>query len=132
MLAERAKSVPKLYISNALKALERSALIMKSISENLAPPDEDCEETADLATIPFIPVLQKPSSYLPLPWEGEGHQFLSGDELMIQVQVYSSSPSQRNICIAGSQVSFVCNACPSGRQCRVISGRLSQLLGIHR
>ena len=51
MLAERAESVPKLYISNALKALERSALIMKSISENLAHPDEDCEETADLATI---------------------------------------------------------------------------------
>ena len=130
MLAERAKSVPKLYISNALKALERSALIMKSISENLAPPDEDCEETADLATIPFIPVLQKPSSYLPLPWEGEGHQFLSGDELMIQVQVYSSSPSQRNICIAGSQVSFVCNACPDRGGCGHISDAVMKILEI--
>ena len=130
MLAERAESIAVLDNSDALKAFERSALIIKSISENLAHSNEDSDEKADLARIPFIPVLQKPSSYLPLPWGGEGHQFWSGDKLMVQDQFYSSSPSQRNICIAGSQVSFVCNACPDRGGCGHISDAVMKILEI--
>ena len=135
MLAERAQSIVKLYYNNSQKALERSALIINSISENLAHSNEDYDEKADLASIPFIPVLQKPSSYLPLPWGGEGHQFLSGDKLMTQGQqeqilLFQSSPSQRNIYLAGSQVSFVCTAEPVSGGCGLIPYKVQNMLNI--
>ena len=133
MLAERAQSIVKLYYNK--KALERSALIIKSIRENLAHSNEDYDEKADLASIPFIPVLQKPSSYLPLPWGGEGHQFLSGDKLMTQGQqeqilLFQSSPSQRNIYLAGSQVSFVCTAKPVSGGCGLIPYEVQNFLKV--
>ena len=136
MLAERAWSIAVLYNSDALKkALERSALIIKSISENLAHSNEDSDEKADLARITFIPVLQKPSSYLPLPWGGEGYQFLSGDKLMTQGQqeqilLFQSSPSQRNIYLAGSQVSFVCTAEPVSGGCGLIPYKVQNMLNM--
>ena len=133
MLAESARSIEKLYKFNASKALERSSCVIKSINENLAHTSEDSDEKADLASIPFIPVLQKPSTYLPLPWGGEGHQFLSGDKLMIQGQHendYSSSPSQKNINLAGSQVSFVCTAEPVSGGCGLIPYEVQNVLKI--
>ena len=134
MLAEKAKSIVKLYYHNSQKALERSALIIKSINKNLENQSNVSEEKADLATIPFIPVLQKPSTYLPLPWGGEGHQFLSGDKLMIQGQQerfpFQSSPSQRNIYLAGSQVSFVCTAEPVSGGCGLIPFEVQSFLKV--
>ena len=133
MLVERAWSIVKLYKCNASKALERSACAIKSIGENLTHSNRDYDEKADLASIPFIPVLQKPSTYLPLPWGGEGHQLLSGDKLMVQGQHendYSSSPSQRNIYLAGSQVSFVCTAEPVSGGCGLIPYEVQNFLKV--
>ena len=133
MLVERAWSIVKLYKCNASKALERSACAIKSIGENLTHSNRDYDEKADLASIPFIPVLQKPSTYLPLPWGGEGHQLLSGDKLMVQGQHendYSSSPSQKNINLAGSQVSFVCTAEPVSGGCGLIPYEVQNFLKV--
>ena len=108
LVIDRAETIVELYHADRMKALERIQLILQCIESN-AVGNQDKQEAKTLSAVRFLPVLKKPVDY-PLPWFGEGHQLLSGKELMIKgATTYrlSLQTSETNINIAGSQVAFV-------------------------
>ena len=108
LVIDRAETVTQLYHADRTKALKRVQLILKCIESN-AKGKQAKQEAKALSAVRFLPVLKKPVDY-PLPWFGEGHQLLSGKELMIKgATTYrlSLQTSETNVNIAGSQVAFV-------------------------
>ena len=108
LVIDRAETVTQLYHADRTKALKRVQLILKCIESN-AKGKQAKQEAKALSAVRFLPVLKKPVDY-PLPWFGEGHQLLSGKELMIKgatTHRHSFQTSETNVNIAGSQVAFV-------------------------
>ena len=108
LVIDRAETVTQLYRADRTKALKRVQLILKCIESN-AKGKQAKQEAKALSAVRFLPVLKKPVDY-PLPWFGEGHQLLSGKELMIKgatTHRHSFQTSETNVNIAGSQVAFV-------------------------
>ena len=77
MLIERATTIPTLYQTNSSKAMKRASLVI------LASTVESSEENDNsLSTIPFLPVLPKPTGYM-LSWKGTDHnQLMCGNDLI--------------------------------------------------
>ena len=107
LIIDRAESIEQLYHSDRLKALDRVRVILQCI-ESKANYKQANQDTKLLSAVRFLPVLKRPVDY-PLSWHGEGHQLLSGKELMkiTTTYHYSEGTVGSNINIAGSQVAFV-------------------------
>ena len=99
-VVEKAKIIKILYHQDKCKALARIRLLLKTIECHMSDDSENAETKLD--SIPFLPVLSKPSDY-PLAWAGEDYQLMAGKDLMIHT-IYGS---ENNGTIAGSQVVFV-------------------------
>ncbi len=86
MLVERARTIPTLYSSNKTKALKRAKLVLSSCTKvvraaelpltkrrnakSRSLPYQKAISSGELSSIPFLPVLPKPTGYL-LPWKGD-------------------------------------------------------------
>ena len=103
MLIERAQTIPGLYERDKTKALERVILVLKSDTTGKRSSGIPC-----LSSIPFIPVLSKPSGY-PIAWKGEGQELMCGKQLVIaETKVgFGRKKDDINIEVSGSQVVFV-------------------------
>ena len=134
LLIERAKSVHPLYKTHKNKALERTKLILQCIETNLKEKHKQPGTAAELAGIPFLPVLPKPKHY-PLPWFGEDHRFLSGKDLLVRgihSHGHYSRQSDVNVYIAGSQVAIVNEEKPENGGCGYVPYTSQQALQIRQ
>ncbi len=135
MLVERARSIPALYLSNKTKALKRAQLILSSCTKvesfEVLPPIKRKKaksrnvsyQTAisgELSSIPFLPVLPKPTGYI-LPWKGDGHELMCGEDLMIVRTNGYREGTGINLSIAGSQIAFVNEAFVTDGGCGFIT-----------
>ena len=102
MLIERAQTIPDLYKRDKTKALERVKLVLKSDTTEKRSSGIPC-----LSSIPFIPVLSKPSGY-PISWKGEGQELMCGKQLVIAETKdrFGKKKDDINIEVSGSQVVF--------------------------
>ncbi len=90
MLVERARSIPTRYYFDKTKALKCAKLVLSSCTKFEVLPKYAKSQSVsyqrassgELSSIPFLPVLPKPTGYL-LPWKGDGHELLCGKDLMI-------------------------------------------------
>ena len=123
-VVERAHTIENLYAIDKCKALRRTKLILNTIELHME--DSRVGVSVTLDSIPFLPVLSKPSGY-PLPWAGEGHQLMMGNHLMIHA-VSRKYTTENNGNIAGTQVVFVDEKSEGG--CGELSKNLQQVLGI--
>ena len=125
MLVERAQTIPNLYKQDRVKALRRVRLIFKADITNERSSGSPC-----LSSIPFVPVLSKPSGY-PISWKGEGQELMCGKELVIAETKnrFGRKKDDINIEVSGSQVVFV-NEGENG--CGYINQTYIRLLEIRR
>ena len=123
-VVERAHTIENLYAIDKCKALRRTKLILNTIELHME--DSRVGVSVTLDSIPFLPVLSKPSDY-PLPWAGEGHQLMKGNLLMVHA-VSRKYTTENNGNIAGTQVVFVDEKSKGG--CGELSKNLQQVLGI--
>ena len=131
MVIERAETIPQLYSTNRTKALKRVKIILQCIESN-AKSKQAKQEARALSTVQFLPVLEKPVDF-PLPWFGEGHQLLSGEQLMIKgttTHRYSVKTADNNINIAGSQVAIVNEASVEEGGCGYINQKTRKILQV--
>ncbi len=84
MIAERAKTVEKLYCEDKLKALQRTQILLDCMKTHVI--HELPKELEDLKDIRFLPILQKPHDYPKIvTWAGDGKTLLSSsDQLLIE------------------------------------------------
>ena len=131
MVIERAKTIAQLYPTNRTKALRRVKLILQCIESN-AKGKQAKQEARALSAVQFLPVMKKPVDF-PLPWFGEGHQLLSGEQLMIKGTTtyrYSFETAGTNINIAGSQVAIVNEASVEEGGCGYINQKTREILQV--
>ena len=131
MVIERAETIAQLYPTNRTRALKRVKLILQCIESN-AKGKQAKQEARALSTVQFLPVLEKPVDF-PLPWFGEGHQLLSGEQLMIKgttTHRYSFKTADNNINIAGSQVAIVNEASLEDGGCGYINQKTREILQV--
>ena len=131
MVIERAETIAQLYHTNRTKALKRVKLILHCIEFN-AKGKQAKQEAKALSTVQFLPVLEKPVHF-PLPWFGEDHQLLSGEQLMIKgttTHRYSFKSADNNINIAGSQVAIVNEASVEEGGCGYINQKTREILQV--
>ena len=124
MVIERAETVAQLYPTNRTKALTRVKLILQCIESN-AKGKQAKQEARALSTIQFLPVVKKPVDF-PLPWFGEGHQLLSGEQLMMGATLHQAA--ETNINIAGSQVAIINGASLEEGGCGYINKKTQEIL----
>ena len=125
MLTERAKTIHKLYTKDRHKALERVRLLIKCIINNISNDSEIDNpsvevDAPELATINFLPVMQKPSVY-PLTWYGDSYDLLSPCELL---------HGEHNVLLAGSEAPIIFEAKPKEGGCGPIPYDVISFLGI--
>ena len=123
-IVERAQTVSALYITNQQKSLNRVKLILKTIDLYMETSTDILKVTLD--SVPFLPVMPKPSSY-PLNWAGDGHELMCGRDLMVH-SITRKYSNENNGLIAGSQVVFFNENSESG--CGIINSRVQDLLKI--
>ena len=104
LVIDRAQSVEGLMKRDQLKALEHVKLLLSTISSDYVDGKPPTRGTT-IDSIKFLPVMKKPKDY-PLPWYGDRYQLLSGRELVYSGYYSFSSPTDKNLIIAGSQVAF--------------------------
>ena len=124
MVIERAETIAQLYPTNRTKALKRVNLILQCIECN-AKSKQSNQEAKALSTVKFLPVLEKPVDF-PLPWFGQGHQLLSGEQLVMGATMYQTADNNTNI--AGSQVAIVNGATLDEGGCGYISKKTQEIL----
>ena len=124
MVIERAETIAQLYHTNRTKAFKRVKLILQCIESN-AKGEQPNQEARALSAVPFLPVMKKPVDF-PLPWFGEGHQLLSGEQLMIGATLHQAA--ETNINIAGSQVAIVNGASLEEGGCGYINKKTQETL----
>ena len=120
-VVEKAITIEGLYYQDKCKALARIKLLLKTIEFHMSDYGGNAETKLD--SIPFLPVLSKPSDY-PLSWAGDGYELMAGKHLMIHT-VYGS---ENNGTIAGSQVTFVNETLEDG--CGRLSSRVQDILQV--
>ena len=130
MLTERARTIHSLYTKDRHKALERARLVIKCIKNNIIQHTDDLldvdipsvvVEASELATIKFLPVMQKPPNY-PLAWHcGKQVNLLSPGELLC---------GEQQVILAGSTAPIVCEAKPREGGCGPIPHSVVSFLGI--
>ena len=122
MLIERTHTVQKLYLTDRTKALARVRIILAAKTQGKAPTDG-----TTLASIPFLPVMQKPTKNYFLSWKGDECSLglMCGKEL-----VRARREGDQNVMISGSQVSFVCDSNTKGGECGPISDKMLEMLQI--
>ena len=123
-IVERAQTVSSLYTRNGQKALSRIKLILNTIHlymENSADTPK-----VSLDSVPFLPVMSKPSNY-PLSWAGEGHQLMCGRDLMVH-SISRKYSNENNGVIAGSQAVFVNENSECG--CGIVNNKVQDVLKI--
>ena len=125
MVIERAETIAQLYHTNRTKAFKRVKLILQCIESN-AKGEQPNQEARALSAVPFLPVMKKPVDF-PLPWFGEGHQLLSGEQLMIKGTTLHQA-AETNINIAGSQVAIVNGASLEEGGCGYINKKTREIL----
>ena len=131
MVIERAETIAQLYFTNKTKALKRVKLILQCI-ESSAKGKQAKQEAKSLSAVPFLPVMEKPVDF-PLQWFGEGHQLLSGEQLMIKgttTHRCSFKIVENNINIAGSQVAIVNEANFEEGGCGYITQKSQEILQV--
>ena len=131
MVIERAETIAHLYPTNRAKALKRVKLILQCIECN-AKGKQAKQEARALSAVQFLPVMKKPVGF-PLPWFGEGHQLLSGEQLMIKGTTtyrYSFKTANNNINIAGSQVAIVNETSFEEGGCGYINQKTREILQV--
>ena len=121
MLIERAQASIDLHLSDKPKAFKHIKLILDTITSHMDgdPPSVGVR----IESVKFLPVLKKPTGY-PLSWKGERHTLLSGEEMMTAQGAsysYEEKSVYDNVCIVGSQVSFLCEKPPENDGCGYIS-----------
>ncbi len=101
LVIERAQTILTIYKENREKALKRANLLIQILSDHV----HDCNYYAQpaLSTIPFLPVMSKPSDYY-LKWDGESHDLRCGQEMLLANRTSSTTYYPL---IAGSQLCFV-------------------------
>ena len=122
MLIERAQTVQKLYLTDRTKALARVRIILTAKTQGKAPTDG-----TTLASIPFLPVMQKPTENYYLSWKGDECPvgLMCGKEL-----VRARREGDQNVMISGSQVSFMCESKAKQGGCGPISDKMLEMLQI--
>ena len=122
MLIERAQTVQKLYPTDRTKALARVRIILTAKTQGKAPTDG-----TTLASIPFLPVMQKTAQNYYLSWKGDECPFglMCGKEL-----VRARREGDQNVMISGSQVSFVCESNIKEGGSGTISRKMLEMLQI--
>ena len=131
MVIERAETIAHLYPTNRTKALKRVKLILQCIDSN-AKGKQSKQEARALGAVQFLPVLEKPEDF-PLPWFGQGHQLLSGEQLVIKgttTYQYSVKSANNNVNIAGSQVAIVNDASLDEGGCGYINQETREILRV--
>ena len=131
MVIERAETIAQLYPTNRAKALQRVKLILQCIESN-AKGKQTKQEARALSAVQFLPVMKKPVDF-PLPWFSEGHQLLSGEQLMIKGTTtyrYSFKTADNNVNIAGSQVAIVNEASFEEGGCGYINQKTREILQV--
>ena len=131
MVIERAETIAQLYPTNRTKALKRVKLILQCIESNVKSKQSNQEAKA-LSAVQFLPVMEKPEDFL-LPWFGQGHQLLSGEQLMIKgttTYQYSVKTANNHINIAGSQVAIVNDASLEEGGCGYINQKTRKILQV--
>ena len=131
MVIERAETIAQLYSTNKTKALKRVKLILECIESN-SKGKQAKQEAKALSAVQFLPVMEKPVDF-PLLWFGEGHQLLSGEQLMIKgttTHRYSFKIVENNINIAGSQVAIVNEASLEEGGCGYINQKTREILQV--
>ena len=121
---ERAQTIVALFNHDECKALSRVKLILRTIEFHMK--DTKKQHEAMLDSIPFLPVLPKPSDY-PLSWAGDGCRLLSGKDLMMY-SVSRKYTNENNGIIAGSQVSFLNEHSEGG--CGELSNEVNNFLKV--
>ena len=123
LVQDRAKSVQSLYKQNVESALKRAELLISTLANHVLgsfPSD------IRLSSIPFLPVLCKPSDYL-LEWAGDNEESLLCGKSMI---VESRTLSTKNGLLAGSQVCIVDDSNPVKGGCGKIPVKVQKLLSL--
>ncbi len=131
MLVERARSIPTRYYFDKTKALKCAKLVLSSCTKFEVLPKYAKSQSVsyqrassgELSSIPFLPVLPKPTGYL-LPWKGDGHELLCGKDLMIvgnDMHRESTGITGINPNLAGSQVAFLNEAIVENGGCGYIN-----------
>ena len=78
MVIERARTVKNTFHTDQEKALNRSKILLDCVAKNRPPLP------IELTTIPFLPVMSRPSNYpKELHWKGTGVHLLSSSELLV-------------------------------------------------
>ncbi len=121
ILVERAQSVLPIYSINKAKALKRAKQILSSTkvyTAELELPLTRGNKTTnkslsrqravyrELASVPFLPVLPKPSGYI-FPWKGDGQELMCGKDLFVVGRDRYRESTAVNTILAGSQIAFV-------------------------
>ena len=122
MLIERAQTVQKLYLTDRTKALARVRIILSAKTQGKEPTDGTI-----LASIPFLPVMQKPAENYFLSWKGDECSLglMCGKEL-----VRARREGDQNVTISGSQVSFLCESNTKEGGSGTISRKMLEMLQI--
>ena len=123
LVRDRAESVQSLYKQNVEFALKRAELLISTLARHVleSPP---CE--IRLSSIPFLPVLFKPSDY-PLEWAGDNEEsLLCGQSMIVERRTLST----KNSLLAGSQVCIVDDSNPVKGGCGIIPVKVQKLLNL--
>ena len=121
LVIDRAQTISILYQKDREKALHRVNLLLTTLTKNVC--DVQCTVGSTLQSISFLPVLHKPDNY-PIEWAGDGHDLLSGQEMVLA----SMHSSIDNSLIAGSQVPIVNESLPKAGGCGRIDHKARELL----
>ena len=121
LVIDRAQTISILYQKDREKALHRVSLLLTTLTKNVC--EAQCTVGSTLGSISFLPVLHKPDNY-PIEWAGDGHDLLSGQEMVLA----SMHSSIDNSLIAGSLVPIVNESLPKAGGCGRIDHKARELL----
>ena len=121
---DRAESIQSLYKQNVESALKRAKLLISTLASHVlgSPPSE-----IRLSSIPFLPVLCRPSNY-PLQWAGDNEDSLLCGQSMI---MEGRTVFTKNSLLVGSQVCIVNDSDPAKGGCGKIPDKVQKLLSLH-
>lgn len=106
-IVERSNTIQAVFDSDRAKARCKIQHIIESIQKNLISSTEVANEQSKvLASIPFLPVQQKPVGY-PLPWCSDGHVLSSVKELIMPGTRDKYIDVYRNELLCGSQIKIL-------------------------
>ena len=128
LVIERAQSVEPLIKRDRVKALQRTKLLLSTISRGFvhgSPPTNG----VTIDSIHFLPVIPKPEGY-PLSWCGDRYTLLPGKELVLS-NTYTEFGNKKLEGISGSQVAFLCEDPPKRGGCdHVDNDKTRKFLGL--